>query len=62
MGLLGGLVVMFAAARMPRSEVQTPAGYKFGSRFQLYVHPCSASETSTSFTKAISKPGNSPKK
>src|SRR6218665_4158055 len=47
---------------MPRFEVLPRLGQKFGSRFLLHAHPCSASGTTTSGSRASTKPGNPPKK
>src|SRR6218665_32508 len=46
---------------MSRFEVLPWPGQKVGSRFLLHVHPCSASGTTTSDTRASPKPGNLPK-
>src|SRR6218665_271530 len=39
----------------------TRPGQKFGLRFLLHAHHCSASGTTTSGTRASPKPGNSPR-
>ena len=44
------------------AKVLPRPGQKFGSSFLLHAHRCSASGTTTSGTRACSKPGNSPKK
>src|SRR6218665_1681195 len=41
---------------MPRSEVLPRPGQKFGSSFLLHAHRCSDSGTTTSGTRASSKP------
>src|SRR6218665_3199654 len=61
-GVRGSLVATSAAARCQGPiEVLPRPGQKFGSSFLLHAHRCSASETTTSGTRASPKPGNSPK-
>ena len=59
-GVHCSLVVTFAAIRLLCPRFKLRPGQKFQTRFLLHAHPCSASGTTTSGTRASPKPGNSP--
>ena len=62
MGVRRSLVVTFAAIRLQGPRFKPRPGQKFETRFLFPAHPCSATGTTTSGTRASSKPANSPKK
>ena len=63
-GVCDSLVVMFATARCqgPRFSPARAEIWIEISAPCAVVHPCSASRSTTSDTRASPKPGNSPKK